>query len=150
MEEPTCDAAASAARSARRLGRRGEELSRLTPRGVGEGRARQESGDRLDAPLLVEIRHHRPRSPAGDFLPHGEVTVPRGRDLRQVRHDENLLVRSQGPELASDGLGRRTGDPGVHLVEDERPHGASAAAAAPALARRLGLRERGRHGELDA
>ena len=52
MDGPTSDEPASASRT-RRLGRRGEELPRLTPRSIGERRARQESGDRLDAVLCL-------------------------------------------------------------------------------------------------
>ena len=42
------------------------------------------------------------------------------RDLRDVRHAEDLVVRREAAQLLADDLGHAPADPGVHLVEDER------------------------------
>ena len=64
----------------------------------------------------------RVRPPAATFSTE-RWCAPDGRDLREVRHDEDLLPSRQGAQLPAHGFGGRPRHAGVHLVEDERPDG---------------------------
>ena len=84
------------------------------------------AGDRLDPPFLVQLLDAGPGPSPRGLLRDEKVPLPCRRDLREVRHDEDLLAAGERPELPPDGLGGRTRDARVHLVEDEGPDGAAA------------------------
>ncbi|PYQ52253.1 MAG: hypothetical protein DMF59_05400 [Acidobacteria bacterium] len=77
---------------------------------------------------------------AGIFLPHEEVGRGEARDLRKMRHADDLIDRRELLQLASDDLRDATADTGIDLVEHQS-----------CLSRSLGcLEKRGGDRELDA
>ncbi len=110
----------------------------MPERGLRDLFSGEHPGDLVHPLPAFEEPHGRDRAPLLLLLLGTEVTVGQRRDLRHVRHAENLSALPQRAELLSNGLRRPAPDPRVHLVEDERPP-----PAAPRRRDRL-------HGELEA
>ena len=60
-------------------------------------------------------------SPFYFFLLDDKVMIGESRDLREVRHAQDLVPLGESLQAAADTLCRYAADPGVHLIKDERP-----------------------------
>src|SRR3954447_15504947 len=105
------------------LGLRGrEQLAGVGLRAVRVLHAAEHPGQLPDPALLVEGGDATHGHLTVARLPHPEVTVGVGGDLREVRDDQNLRGPREPGQPPADAERRPPPDAGVHLVEDERRH----------------------------
>ncbi len=98
-----------------------QQRARVLERGLGDRLPRQHARDLLDPLPALEATHRGDGAAAHAALLGQEVAVGQRRDLRHVRHAEDLIRLRQRAQLLADDLGDPAADAGVDLVEDERP-----------------------------